>query len=46
MTHPGEYEIGLTVRSVDTESVRYELGVFRDDTCPGVADAVGPPAGH
>ncbi|ATL85170.1 hypothetical protein SMALA_4940 [Streptomyces malaysiensis subsp. malaysiensis] len=42
VTYPGDYEIGLTVRSVDTESVYYELGVFRDSTCLGVADAVGP----
>ncbi|MFE5124375.1 hypothetical protein [Streptomyces sp. NPDC056669] len=42
VTYPGDYEIGLTVRSVDTESVHYELGVFRDSTCLGVADAVGP----
>ncbi|WP_331769381.1 response regulator (plasmid) [Embleya sp. NBC_00888] len=45
VTYPGDYEIGLTARSVDTESaesVHYELGVFRDSTCLGVADAVGP----
>ncbi|KOG89617.1 hypothetical protein [Streptomyces varsoviensis] len=38
---PGGYEIGLAVRSADAESVRYELSVFRDSTCLGVADAVG-----
>ncbi|MER6312482.1 hypothetical protein ABT237_01745 [Streptomyces sp. NPDC001581] len=40
--YPGEYEIALTVRSVDTGSVHYELGVFRGSTCLGVADAIGP----
>ncbi len=42
VTYPGDYEIGLTVRSADAESVRYELAIFRDSTCLGVADAVGP----
>ncbi|WP_394836587.1 hypothetical protein LVJ94_06720 [Pendulispora rubella] len=41
VTYPGEYEIGLSIRSADTESVHYELGIFRDSTCLGVADAVG-----
>ncbi|MEU7045177.1 hypothetical protein AB0A77_29550 [Streptomyces varsoviensis] len=42
VTYPGDYEIGLAVRSADAESVHYELGVFRDSTCLGVADAAGP----
>ncbi|WP_328606454.1 hypothetical protein OG943_42105 [Amycolatopsis sp. NBC_00345] len=42
VTYPGDYEVGLTVRSADADSVQYELGVFRDHTCLGVADAVGP----
>ncbi|MER6256492.1 hypothetical protein ABT224_34605 [Streptomyces sp. NPDC001584] len=42
VTYPGSYEVGLTVRSVDTGSVHYELGVFRGSTCLGVADAIGP----
>ncbi|MFF4098720.1 hypothetical protein [Streptomyces sp. NPDC001903] len=42
VTYPGDYEIALTVRSVDTGSVHYELGVFRGSTCLGVADAIGP----
>ncbi|MFD7782299.1 hypothetical protein ACFV4Q_04290 [Streptomyces nojiriensis] len=42
VTYPGNYEIALTVRSVDTGSVHYELGVFRGSTCLGVADAIGP----
>ena len=42
VTYPGEYEIGLLAWSADTESVHYELGIFRDSTCLGVADAVGP----
>ncbi|MFJ3234721.1 hypothetical protein [Streptomyces sp. NPDC086787] len=42
VTYPGDYEIGLTVRSVDTGAVHYELGVFRGSTCLGVADAIGP----
>ncbi|MER6392853.1 hypothetical protein ABT236_30890 [Streptomyces sp. NPDC001523] len=42
VTYPGDYEIALTVRSVDTGAVHYELGVFRGSTCLGVADAIGP----
>ncbi|MFF0217572.1 hypothetical protein [Streptomyces vinaceus] len=42
VTYPGSYEVALTVRSVDTGSVHYELGVFRGSTCLGVADAIGP----
>ncbi|RSO07412.1 hypothetical protein DMH15_41830, partial [Streptomyces sp. WAC 06725] len=42
VTYPGDYEIGLTVRSVDTDSVHYELGIFHDSTCLSVADAIGP----
>ncbi|MEV0279810.1 hypothetical protein AB0I22_25935 [Streptomyces sp. NPDC050610] len=42
VTYPGDYEIGLTVRSADAESVHYDLGIFRDGTCLGVADAIGP----
>lgn len=42
VTYPGTYEIALTVRSLDARSVHYELGVFRDRTCLGVADAIGP----
>ncbi|MFF2574554.1 acyl-CoA thioesterase [Streptomyces goshikiensis] len=42
VTYPGDYEVALTVRSVDTGSVHYELGVFRANTCLGVADAIGP----
>ncbi|MFD3554341.1 hypothetical protein ACFWWA_19895 [Streptomyces goshikiensis] len=41
VTYPGDYEVALTVRSVDTGSVHYELGVFRGSTCLGVADAIG-----
>jgi acyl-CoA thioester hydrolase len=36
------YEIGALVRSFDDDSVHYELGIFLDGTCLGVADAVGP----
>ncbi|MEU3907114.1 hypothetical protein AB0F20_25360 [Streptomyces goshikiensis] len=42
VTYPGDYEVALTVRSVDTGSVHCELGVFRGNTCLGVADAIGP----
>ncbi|MFD8419265.1 hypothetical protein [Streptomyces sp. NPDC059466] len=42
VTYPGDYEIALSVRSVDTGSLHYELGVFRGSTCLGVADAIGP----
>ncbi|MET9688115.1 hypothetical protein ABZY81_06520 [Streptomyces sp. NPDC006514] len=42
VTYPGDYEVALTVRSVDTGSVHDELGVFRGSTCLGVADAIGP----
>ncbi|MFB7787694.1 hypothetical protein ACFC1D_33885 [Streptomyces vinaceus] len=42
VTYPGSYEVALTVRSVGTGSVHYELGVFRGSTCLGVADAIGP----
>ncbi|MFJ6573548.1 thioesterase family protein [Streptomyces sp. NPDC091292] len=42
VTYPGDYEIGLTVRSADTDSVHHELGVFHGSTCLGVADAIGP----
>ncbi|GHC46009.1 hypothetical protein [Streptomyces flavofungini] len=42
VTYPGRYEIGVVVRSVDADSVSYELGVFRDSECLGVAEAVGP----
>ncbi|MBZ6230340.1 acyl-CoA thioesterase [Streptomyces olivaceus] len=42
VTYPGDYEIGLTVRSADTGSVHYELGIFHDSTCLSVADAIGP----
>ncbi|MFE5554825.1 hypothetical protein [Streptomyces sp. NPDC056544] len=42
VTYPGDYEVALTVRSFDTGSVHYELGVFRGSTCLGVADAIGP----
>ncbi|MGW6407088.1 hypothetical protein ACWF95_07950 [Streptomyces vinaceus] len=42
VTYPGSYEVALTVRSLDTGSVHYELGVFRGSTCLGVADAIGP----
>ncbi|MFE5859195.1 hypothetical protein ACFQ77_01400 [Streptomyces virginiae] len=42
VTYPGDYEVALTVRSVDAGSVHYELGVFRGSTCLGVADAIGP----
>ena len=42
VTYPGEYEIGTLVRSFDADSVHYELGIFLDGTCIGVADAVGP----
>ncbi|MGW3326691.1 hypothetical protein [Streptomyces virginiae] len=42
VTYPGDYEVALTVRSVDNGSVHYELGVFRGGTCLGVADAIGP----
>ncbi|MGO1051362.1 acyl-CoA thioesterase [Crossiella sp. CA198] len=44
VTYPGDYEIGLAVSAADTESAHYELGVFRDGACLGVADAVGPVA--
>ncbi|MFI5666342.1 hypothetical protein [Streptomyces sp. NPDC051704] len=42
VTYPGNYEIGLAVRSVDSGSVHYELAVFRGGTCLGVAEAIGP----
>ncbi|WP_394844846.1 hypothetical protein LZC95_48340 [Pendulispora brunnea] len=45
VTYPGDYEIGLMVRSADAKSAHYELGVFRDRTCLGVADAIGPRGG-
>jgi acyl-CoA thioester hydrolase len=41
VTYPGDYDVGLTVRSADAESVHYELAVFRDSACLGVADAAG-----
>lgn len=44
VTYPGRYERGVVVRSVGTDSVSYELGVFRDSECLGVAEAVGPVA--
>ncbi|MEU8718471.1 hypothetical protein [Streptomyces sp. NPDC048663] len=42
VTYPGDYEIGLMIRPVDSDSVHYELGVFHDSTCLSVADAIGP----
>ncbi|GAA0636357.1 hypothetical protein GCM10010174_67520 [Kutzneria viridogrisea] len=42
VTYPGDYEIGLAVRTADADSVHYEMGIFRNDTCLGVANAVGP----
>ncbi|MFD6161618.1 hypothetical protein ACFWF7_01945 [Nocardia sp. NPDC060256] len=41
VTYPGDYEIGVLVRSFDAESVRYELGIFLGSTCLGIADAGG-----
>jgi acyl-CoA thioester hydrolase len=41
VTYPGDYEVGIAVCSFDAESVHYELGVFRDSACLGVADAIG-----
>lgn len=41
VTYPGEYEIGVRVRSFDVDAVRYELGIFGGSTCLGIADAVG-----
>ncbi|MFC3996030.1 hypothetical protein ACFOVU_08895 [Nocardiopsis sediminis] len=41
VTYPGDYDIGILIRSLDGDSVHYEMGVFRDGTCLGVADAVG-----
>ncbi|MFI6169155.1 hypothetical protein ACIBCN_20415 [Nocardia sp. NPDC051052] len=41
VTYPGDYEIGVRVRSFDVDSVRYELGIFGGGTCLGIADAVG-----
>ncbi|WP_113701724.1 hypothetical protein [Nonomuraea lactucae] len=42
VAYPGDYEIGVLVRSFDADAVCYELGVFQGDECLGVADAVGP----
>ena len=42
VTYPGDYGIGVAVRSFDVQSVQYELGIFRDGTCLGLADALGP----
>lgn len=42
VTYPGDYEIGVAVSAYDGDTVHYELGVFRGDTCLGVADAAGP----
>lgn len=42
VTYPGNYDIGVAVRSFDVESVHYELGIFRNSTCLGLADALGP----
>lgn len=41
VTYPGDYEIGVLVRSFDEDSVRYELGIFIGSTCLGIADATG-----
>ncbi|WP_433657839.1 hypothetical protein ACQPW1_39140 [Nocardia sp. CA-128927] len=41
VTYPGDYEIGVLVRSFDVDSVRYELGIFVGSTCLGIADAIG-----
>ncbi|WP_431955771.1 hypothetical protein [Nocardia lijiangensis] len=41
VTYPGDYEIGVLVRSFGDYSVDYELGLFRGRTCLGVADAIG-----
>ena len=41
VTYPGDYEIGILVAAFDTDSVHYELGIFLEGTCLGVADAVG-----
>lgn len=41
VTYPGNYEIGVLVRSFDAEAVHYELGIFLGGTCLGVADAIG-----
>ncbi|MEU9900555.1 hypothetical protein ACIBCS_43495 [Streptomyces phaeochromogenes] len=41
VTYPGDYEIGILVSAFDADSVHYELGIFLDGTCLGVADAVG-----
>jgi acyl-CoA thioester hydrolase len=42
VTYPGDYEIGVVVRSFDARSVWFELGIFLGSTCLGVADAIGP----
>lgn len=41
VTYPGDYGLGVRVRSFDGDSVHYALGVFRGGECLGVADAIG-----
>ncbi|MEU9407485.1 hypothetical protein AB0E08_17650 [Streptomyces sp. NPDC048281] len=41
VTYPGDYGIGIRVRSFGADSLRYELGIFSGETCLGLADAIG-----
>ena len=41
VTYPGHYDVAVQVRPSDGGSVHYELGIFRGDTCLGLADAIG-----
>lgn len=42
VTCPGNYEVTLTVRSVDTGSGHYDLGGLRGSACVGTVDDIGP----
>jgi acyl-CoA thioester hydrolase len=41
VAYPGDYDIGVRVETVEDNSLRYALGIFRGAECLGVADAVG-----